>query len=679
MIRSVLGLVVSFLLLSPVLAQPPGERPPNPRREALLKRFDANGNGRLDSEERRKAMKWLRTNRDKLPPATRPGGPPPPELGGPDGPPPGAPGGRGGQGGGRIRRSRDVNERSKKLVARFDADGNGVLTRPERDAARAWLKENASQGRGGRGGRRPGGGRGGRGGDARPKIEPHRVEKGSVKTYEGKGLYDADTFRTLFIDFEHDDWYEEVSAFYRSDVNVPATLTVDGKTYEGVGVAFRGNSSYFGVGGKKKSLNLVIDHEKKQDLLGYRTLNLLNGHVDPSFIRSVLFNRICREYMPSQHANLVKLVINGESWGVYINVQQFNKDFLRDWYGTRGGVRWKVPAGSARVGAFAYDEDLEVYKKSFQLKTRKAPEESWKRLQELTRILKEASDEELEAQLRPYLDIDQTLWYLALDNVLMDGDGYLSRASDYNLYLAEDGRFHLVPHDSNEALKGGGGGPGSRNYPRDFRLDPLWGANDERPLVKRLFGIPHLQQRYLAHVKTIVDEWMSWDQAGPICEAYHALIDAEVARDDKCLYGYAAFKSSLVPAEKPAEPEDEGGNDRRRRRRRTPSLSEFINDRGRWLKEHDLLAGQWPTFGAIRLQGESLVIRPGKGTVAKEMILHTATTDRGPFTAHPMQKTASGAWHGEIPTDARRWYVELRDGTRTVFLPWKAEFGAEKK
>ena len=43
--------------------------------------------------------------------------------------------------------------------------------------------------------------------------------------------------------------------------------------------------------------------------------------------------------------NLVKLVINGENWGVYINLQQYNKDFLAEQFGTKSGVRWKVGPG----------------------------------------------------------------------------------------------------------------------------------------------------------------------------------------------------------------------------------------------------------------------------------------------------------------------------------------------
>ena len=41
-------------------------------------------------------------------------------------------------------------------------------------------------------------------------------------------------------------------SFYRTDVAIPATVTVDGKVYENVGTGFRGNTSFMMVRGKKK-------------------------------------------------------------------------------------------------------------------------------------------------------------------------------------------------------------------------------------------------------------------------------------------------------------------------------------------------------------------------------------------------------------------------------------------
>jgi hypothetical protein len=65
------------------------------------------------------------------------------------------------------------------------------------------------------------------------------------------------------------------------------------------------------------------------------------------------------------------------------------------------------------------------------------------------------------------LYVDSALWFLALDNALVNGDGYWIRASDYSLFEDEKGVFHLIPQDMNETFTpasgpGFGGGPGGR-------------------------------------------------------------------------------------------------------------------------------------------------------------------------------------------------------------------------
>ena len=64
----------------------------------------------------------------------------------------------------------------------------------------------------------------------------------------------------MHLDFVQDDWEQELADFYRSDVFVPAKLTVDGKVYPNVGFQFRGNSSYRNLSpGQKRAFNVSID------------------------------------------------------------------------------------------------------------------------------------------------------------------------------------------------------------------------------------------------------------------------------------------------------------------------------------------------------------------------------------------------------------------------------------
>lgn len=58
--------------------------------------------------------------------------------------------------------------------------------------------------------------------------------------------------------------------------------------------------------------------------------------------------------------------------------------------------------------------------------------------------------------------------FLALENVLINNDGYWIRTSDYNLYQDEKGRFHIIPYDVNETFARPGG-PGFGGGPGGFR------------------------------------------------------------------------------------------------------------------------------------------------------------------------------------------------------------------
>ena len=86
------------------------------------------------------------------------------------------------------------------------------------------------------------------------------------------------------------------------------------------------------------------------------------------------------------------------------------------------------------------------------------------------KVLNETPPDKLEAALSPLLDIDGVLWFLALDNALVNTDGYWTRASDYSIYQDVKGQFHVIPHDMNEALinEGGRGGRGPGGPPPDF-------------------------------------------------------------------------------------------------------------------------------------------------------------------------------------------------------------------
>ncbi|MCE9530915.1 MAG: CotH kinase family protein [Planctomycetes bacterium] len=453
----------------------------------------------------------------------------------------------------------------RKVVKDFDKDNDGRLNAEERQAARDAMKKDGGFGNGGFG--KGGFGKGGFGkGNEEPVKPGPKVDPADVKAYPDSSLYEPTVLRTLFLEFENKDWEVELADFYHTDVEIPATLTVDGKKYPNVGVHFRGNSSFFTVGaGHKRSLNLSLDFvDTKQRLLGYKTLNLLNSHDDPSFMCTVLYSHIARQYLPAPKANFVKVVINGESWGVYDNVQQFNKEFLAENFKNSKGARWKVFGSPGGGGGLEYIGDkIDDYKRRYQIKS-EDKEQDWKDLIKLCQTLDKTPLDKLEDTLKPILDIDGILWFLAIDNALINNDGYWVRGSDYSIYKDAKGIFHIFPHDMNEAFVGAMGGPGfgppgggfggpggAGPRPSGFELDPLIGLSDARkPLRSRLLSVPSLKAKYLEHVKTIAETSLDWKKLGPVVAQYRKLIEKEIETDTRKLTSFAAFqKATDIPCD----------------------------------------------------------------------------------------------------------------------------------
>ena len=52
------------------------------------------------------------------------------------------------------------------------------------------------------------------------------------------------------------------------------------------------------------------------------------------------------------------------------------------------------------------------------------------------------------------LDVDGVLRFLALEIALVNTDGYWTRASDYNIYQDERGRFHVHPARRERSVRG---------------------------------------------------------------------------------------------------------------------------------------------------------------------------------------------------------------------------------
>jgi hypothetical protein len=85
-----------------------------------------------------------------------------------------------------------------------------------------------------------------------------------------------------------------------------------------------------------------------------------------------------------------------------------------------------------------------------------------------------------------YLDLDQFVTYLAIENFLAEADGFLGYAGMANFYLyrrADSNIHRLLPWD--------------RDTTFENTVRPIFDRTDENILVRRVLGFQDLRKRYL--------------------------------------------------------------------------------------------------------------------------------------------------------------------------------------
>ena len=441
-------------------------------------------------------------------------------------------------------------------------------------------------------------------------------------------LYDINTLRTIKLRFSQADWWDQLEANVEADENILATLVFEDQTFDSVGVRFRGMTSYKETkNSKKKSFNIELDWIKNQELMGYEELNLINCFQDPTFMREVLYSNTCREVLPSARVNFVKLIINDENWGIYASVQQLDGTFIREWFPSNEGTRWRAGTGQVRPGgrpggggggfnpgsALQYKgADSTEYAKIYEIKNTNQ-ENPWEALILTCDVLNHTPGEQLPIELPKVLNVDRALWLCAFEIVFHDDDGYMfKRGSDYYLYYEpESGRIHFIQYDANSCMvirRGDQWSPFYREYDPDV------------PVMSLLMPIQEYRQRYLAHVRAIVNNYLTEDYLVPKIDAYRALIETEVKQDDKKLYSNWEFDNGIT------------------------ILKSFITQRRNFLLNNQEVKRQAPTILSVQRRatdqdiGQQLTITASIDTnlAIKEVNLFLAEGDYAPFTSLAM-------------------------------------------
>jgi hypothetical protein len=373
----------------------------------------------------------------------------------------------------------------------------------------------------------------------------HSATQGFFRAVKTDGLFDPTLLRTISLTFAQTNWQSLLTNSHLTGSNVLASMLVldNGATNFGVGVRYKGNTSYF-LAAEKKSLNIDLNYTNPAArLMGYETVNLNNAAGDETMMREPLYFNVMRNYAVCPKASLVKLLINGAYWGVYSFVQQEDDDLIKEWFPSNDGDRWQAPNVGTGPGGFASSNsalsylgtNVATYMANYGLKKQNSVD-PWTNLIHAIDVLNNAPTNQLRDSLEDVLAVDRWLWFLAIENIFVDDDSYFNKGADYGFYFEpESGRIHPVEHDGNEAF-----------FTPEVSLSPIQGdVAPNRPLLNRLLGVAELRQRYLAHMRTVLWEFFNPTVLSPLIDRYSALSVADIMADTKKDFSMGSYTNGL--------------------------------------------------------------------------------------------------------------------------------------
>jgi len=334
------------------------------------------------------------------------------------------------------------------------------------------------------------------------------------------GFFDEDSLRSIYIDFYNPGYHNYLvnAWYYNPSERIPAILTLNGVQYDSVGVRYKGNSTFCLPNDNQNvkvpyniDMNYFID---EQQLLGYNKMKLANAWMDPTFVKQIISSNIYRKYLPTGESNLVKLNVQGNYVGLYVNDESINKQFLKKHFDEKSGPLFKCDnidrfcdtanAPSAMPPNLYYmGDDTTLYYDSYDMKS----ENGWEELVYLIKTI----DTDFN-NIDSILNVDRTLWAFAVNQVVLNLDCYNTYyVHNYYLYQTKDELFQMIPWDLDNSFVGailGSFWPWSSAYEYDpfFTISPNSQPWEVRPLLDKLLSDPFYRDLYTAHLRTIINE-----------------------------------------------------------------------------------------------------------------------------------------------------------------------------
>ena len=243
--------------------------------------------------------------------------------------------------------------------------------------------------------------------------------------------------------------------------------------------------------------------------------------MDATFVKQIVSSNIYRRYLPTGESNLVRLNVQGNYVGLYVNDESINKQFLDKHFDEKSGPLFKCDnidrfcdtanAPSAMPPNLYYmGDDSTLYYNSYDIKS----DYGWKEFINLMKTI------DLDFQnIDSVLNVDRTLWAFAANQVIANLDCYNTYyIHNYYMYQTKDGLFQMIPWDLDNSFVGAIMGWDYWNPSNVYEYDPYYTGGpytgpsgtpqpwEARPLLFKLLNDSHYRKIYSAHMRTIIEE-----------------------------------------------------------------------------------------------------------------------------------------------------------------------------
>ena len=308
-------------------------------------------------------------------------------------------------------------------------------------------------------------------------------------------LFNASRVLDIEIEIDPKDWDElrEASRDLFSSLTADAPsespfkyvkgdITIDGKRIQNVGIRKKG---FLGsLDENRPSLKIRFDKYQDQRPFGPLTrLTLNNNKQDDSKLSQYLSYKLFAESgVPAPRCNFARVKVNGESLGIYSNVESVKPAMLQRVFGDGTGLLAEGTLADVLPSAKQRFE----YKSTPKINTG---------IDKLTKIL-ESPDLDV-AELEKILNINSFIRFWATESLIGFWDGYTHNQNNFFIYEnPEDSRLCFMPWGTDSAF--------TAYVPRIIEPIKNLSVHTNSAVANRLYHHPQMRERYLKTLRTLL-------------------------------------------------------------------------------------------------------------------------------------------------------------------------------